>query len=188
MATEVSPGRFQRVAGEPCPRGSLTEKGQVPCRGKLERIEHVMSGKVDMTCDTCGFHWDELFMPGRQAPPKAPGWRYLPDELIEKLAQAEFEGGEMESHPDPADRRTWDELDAEKATRIQTARGVLRRWWPVVGAWFEDFYGVDPDSERNLNARRAIEEIAIPTLERYEEKFDTPESPRLALEAILNAR
>lgn len=147
-----------------------------------------MSGKVDMTCDTCAFQWDEFFYPGRQESPKAPGWRFLPDELVETLAQAEFERGEMERHPDPADRRTWDELDAEKATRIHTARGVLNRWWPVVGAWFEDFYGVDPESERNMTARHAIEEIAIPTLARYEEKFDMPGKPREALQAILDGR
>lgn len=188
MATEVSPGRFQRVAGEPCPRGSLTEEGQTPCRGKLERIEQVMSGKVNMTCDTCNFQWNEFFHPGRREPPKAPRWRYVPDELVEAFARAEFERAEAERSPDPGYRRTWDSLDAERRTEIGRARDVLGHCWTDFGAWFEDFLGVDPDSQRNLSARQAIEEIAIPTLERYEEKYDTPDTPRVALEANLNAR
>jgi hypothetical protein len=166
----------------------LTEKDQTPCRGRLERIEQVMSGKVNMTCDTCSFQWDEFFRPGQQQAPKAPRWRHVPNELVEAFARAEFERAEMEHHPDPSDRRTWASLSAERTTRMNKARVVLGRCWVEFGTWFEDFLGVEVDSGRNVTARRALEEIAIPTLERYEEKFDTPDKPRVALEAILNAR
>lgn len=188
MAEEVSPGRFQRIAGEPCPRGSVTEPGQEPCRGQLERIEQVMSGKVDMTCDTCGFQWDEFFRPGQQEPAKAPRWRHVPEELVEALARAEFERAETERTPDPRDRRGWDSgsVKAEMATRKARARATLTRCWPEFGAWFEDFLGFeDQESPKNINARQAIMEIAIPALERYEDKYDTGPKVRQTLEAVV---
>lgn len=151
-----------------------------------------MSGHVDMECDICHFKWSEEFrvpLTIDQQSGQAPKWRLVPDTLVEALARAEFDRSEMERHPDPKDRRSWESLSAERETRINTARGVIGRWWPVFGEWFEDFFGVAPDdSPRNMSARRALEEIAIPTLQRYEERFDTPDTPRIALEATLNAR
>lgn len=191
MAKELSPGRrYERVAGEPCPRGTVRERGQQPCRGQLERIESVMSGHVEMECDTCHFKWNEQFtlpLADDQKTGKAPGWFLLPDELVVAVAKANFDRVQALEQADPRIRTKWEVIDQSNYVRV--ARETLEPVWPTICTWFADFFGVeDPEAKRTLSARRAIEEIAIPTLERYEEKFDTPDKPRAALEATLNAR
>lgn len=194
MAKQLGNNYVEREDGDLCPRGStnLLEPGEAPCTGILYREMNHQAREDLMRCKVCDYTWAVKFRVGESIDDKkgkAPRFRVIPDELVEALARAEFERVEEQRELDPRKRKQWDQLNAEAATRMQTARGVLARCWPEFGAWFQDAFGVeDPDSEQTRTARLAIQEIAIPTLERYEERFDTPDKPRVALQAILDVR
>lgn len=194
MAKQLGNNYVEREDGDLCPRGSsnLLEKGEAPCTGILYREMNHAAREDLMRCKVCDYTWAVKFRVGESVADqkgKAPRFRLIPEELVEALARAEFERREEQHELDPRKRKTWASLVAEKTTRMDQARGVLARCWPEFGEWFQDAFGVeDPDSERTRTARLAIQEIAIPTLERYEERFDTPDKPRIALQSILDAR
>jgi hypothetical protein len=194
MAKEIGTNYFEREDGDACPRGSenMLEKGEKPCRGSLYR-EYNHQAKEDlMRCKACdytfGVRYKVPMMPDdRKGRP--PGWMLMPEELVIALAAAIWDAAQEDVVPDPREREPFEEMSASGASYMKEARRVLGKCWPEIASWFQEFFGVeDPEAERALTARRAIEEIAIPTLERYEEKFDTPDKPRAALEATLNAR
>lgn len=194
MAKQLGYNHVEREDGDLCPRGStnLLEPGEAPCTGILYREMNHQAREDLMRCKVCDYTWAVKFRVGQSVADqrgKAPRFRLIPEALVEALARAEFERVEEQREPDPRKRKTWGSLFAERKTRMDTARDALARCWPEFGAWFQDAFGVeDPESERDITARRAIEEIAIPTLERYEGRFDTPDKPRLALQSILDAR
>lgn len=145
-----------------------------------------------MLCPLCHFTWGVRYrvplMPDDRKG-KPPKFRVMPDPLVEALAKSNWERKQALEFPDPTNRTRWEDDTSDHDAHIRVARETLEPVWEEFSAWFADFFGVSEKSvEGEQTARVAIEEIAIPTLERYEERFDTPDKPRIALQAILNAR
>jgi hypothetical protein len=189
MAKEVGTNFFERERDEPCPRGSenAVNKGEPLCRGKLVLLPR--PGGDVYECDTCKFTWASKFRVPQSTEEKRgnrPSWRLIPDELVLALAKAEWAIRQEEVVPDPSEREPFNEASPEGAVVMRDARRVLGKCWPDIGAWFEEAFGVDdPEAEKNINARRAIEEIAIPHLLWVEENWNVTAKPRLALEAVV---
>lgn len=190
MARELSANRFEREDWDACPRGSYTIGG---CRGVLHK--GMLRGEEVMRCNVCMFTFGVKYqipatMDERYG--KEPKFRTIPERLVEALAESSWDRVQALEVPNPSDRRSFRDAKmrgVKMTDHIRVARETLEPVWDEFGMWFEEFFGVaEGDAEVEKTARIAIEEIAIPTLQRYEERFDTPDTPRIALEATLNAR
>lgn len=193
MAKEIGQNTFEWEDGDMCPRGSSNalDPGQQPCTGRLYRESNHQAQQDLMRCAQCDYSWKVTYRlpltPNHQKG-KAPTFKVIPDRLVNALAQASFERAQALRVPDPRKRALWSD-GVEQEAFIRGARESIEPVWPVFVTWFEEFFGIgEPAEIAEKSARIAIEEIAIPTLERYEERFDTPDTPRVALQAILNAR
>jgi hypothetical protein len=193
MSRELSTNRFEREDGDACPRGSYTEGNTEPCRGVLHK--GILRGEEVMRCNVCMFTFGvkyQIPMTTDERFGNKPKFRTIPTRLVEALAESNWDRVQALEVPNPKERTSFQDAKRRgvKVTdHIRVARETLEPVWDEFGMWFEEFFGItEGDAEVEKTARIAIEEIAIPTLQRYEERFDTPDTPRIALEATLNAR